>query len=227
MPRGRVTDRYESWKQRKIKEQQQRAEERVKLLPQDLAQQILDAAEKERARIQERIEVLDESEARLDQWIEELTAEKLEATRPADPEREVTKIDARGKEVTVTRGSDARRISTAESREIGCKLRRLKQRKATHQAERRHRLRQLADVGKVEAAARRGTVNAVLAITRDWQNTIDLGGLAPKVPVARRFCDAAGNVLSPEALDDDGQPAALPTARQARAAADGPLVVGE
>jgi hypothetical protein len=220
-----VTDRYESWKQRKIKQQQRRAEERTALLPDDLAEQILDAAEKERVRIQERIEVLDKSEARLDQWIEELAAEKLAATEPTDPERTVNKLNAHGESVEVTRGSDARRVTTPASREIGCKLRRLKQRKATHQSELRHRRRQLADVARVEAAARRGVVSAVLAITRDWQNTIDLGGLAPKVPLARRYCDVAGNVLDPEALDDDGQPAALPTARQAREEAGGPLVV--
>jgi hypothetical protein len=65
-----------------------------------------------------------------------------------------------------------------------------------------------------------------LAITQTWTNKVALGGLAPTIRMAgHRWSDAAGVPLDPEALDENGEPASFPTAREVRAEASGPLVV--
>jgi hypothetical protein len=53
-------------------------------------------------------------------------------------------------------------------------------------------------VAKVERAAERGMESAVLAITQQWTNRVELGEIAERVPMARTFTDPMGYELPPE-----------------------------
>lgn len=185
MPRTDILTKYTDWRARKKIEAEKRAQERVKLLPADLQEQILEACDREREQLQGRIQEID------------VELEKLAGLL----------AEAREKQQAAIKPDDRGRGQVGQAAiEAGKTVRRIRWHIAEFRTERRWRERQLREVGQVKDAAGAGVITGVLAITKSWQNRIVIGELAPR---ARGYVDAAGYELPPEALDADGEP--LPT----------------
>lgn len=186
MPKTDVLTRYKDWRQAKKIEAEERARERVKLLPADLQEEILEACDREREQLQARIEEIDAE------------LEKLEAV--------LTEARQNERQARINTTGTGRGQQGAAAIEAGKVVRRVAAHIYAFQEEKRGRRRQLREVRRVKESAEAGLVTGILAITRNWQNQIVIGDLAPR---AKGYVDAAGYELPPEALDAEGKP--LPT----------------
>ena len=163
-----------------------RVEDGLRVLPSDLAEQIIAAADRELERVEERRATVKESLARLEAAI----ADHREETKA------LTVTDERGAAV-----------KTQEHAERSIELGRLSDWKRAHLAELTDLDRQQSEAAKVRRAAEAGRVHALLTITSGWRNPgpglFHLEGLKNLVPAGPS--DPAGNPLPPEALNERGE----------------------
>lgn len=204
MPRGKPGN---GAKQRTLG-QARRAEEQTRLLPPDLADQILEAAVKERALVLSRIDDIEAALTELDGDLLEARRARRAATRQVWAVPPTTKQDLRG-ETHATKGrtvgvmTPATIVAGQHERDIAATIATLKKR-------RQALLAKLAEIRHIERKCREGVISVLLRVTASWRNSIAIGELLPQVKLGSSyFSDAAGNALPPEALGPDGKP--LPT----------------
>jgi hypothetical protein len=224
MPRGKPIESVRNWIKRKQSELKERAEERTKLLPAGLQEEILEACNDEREYLMARIDEIDQALEDLGDDLEEAKAARAEAYivhRPSPRTRR------RADGTTMTVKPRAVHVKGQAAIKAGQAVRAVQGRIEALEQERRGRQAQLREVAQIEAAAKDGVVTALLSITKRWRNQINLTGLQPRVPLANRYTDRAGNPLPEEALGPDGEPVEMPSAAEAMARSDTPLIIEE
>jgi hypothetical protein len=160
-----------------------------------LVNDILAAARAERSRILARIEGVDQELERLDT----MRGRARKAVKDAmlvhrGPDRRRRRPDGT---VEIVHGRETLVAGDLAVKRKGA-LREIEEAIAAYKHERAGRQAELSDVAKVERAAERGMESAVLAITQQWTNRVELGEIAERVPMARTFTDAMGYELPPE-----------------------------
>lgn len=169
-----------------------------RLLPADLAQQICQAADRERELTCEKIRGIDAQLQALGE--ERARARQLEHDALiVRPGRVITRQRLDGSFYELhTRPAYER---GAAAMEAGRQVRAISQRIAALKEHRQLLMSDLGAIGRIRAAASRGKVTPLLAITANWHNRVDISALQPAVPLGRAFlADPFGNPLPPEAL---------------------------
>jgi hypothetical protein len=221
MPGGKLTS-YDEWVQEQRAKQRREAEDRTRLLPDDLADQILRAAQVERKRLLDRIDAIDEDIETLEARKDALKSEYHDALIKRAPTRRVKRnLDG---SVEIIEKEHERYVVGEAAIEVGKRRRAVQEHITMLHRAKAQAGGDLRALTKVEAAAERGVATVLMHIVKKWHTRVNIGRLADKVPMGRsHFADAAGNELPDEALDENGRPARLPSAREARQEADAPL----
>ena len=212
MPKGNLIEQYKQWRMGRKLAAQREAEERVKLLPPDLATQILEACGRERQAELARLEVIGQEEARLQEAIAEVRQQLHDAADVIEqPSRRRRRLDG----TVVEKPRRGVRVMGQRAIAVRKNLKRLEDHLAALRRERQLIQSKLREINQVEAHAEEGTVSALLHLTNRWRNKIAFGrgmDLPPEARLSRAAipCDALGNPLPPEALTADGRPAPLP-----------------
>lgn len=162
-----------------------------RLLPDDLAQQICQAADRERALILERISL---DEKRFAALTEQL-ANARQAERAAwevTPARTVERERVDGSIYHRQIGPISKKGVAAI--EAGKKVRAISNQIEALKAQRAQMQNELNEIRRVKRCAQTRVMSALYAIVGTWNNRVEVGVLAPRIPLARSYrCDSAGN----------------------------------
>lgn len=195
-----------------IRRDRERIEEKVsglelagRLLPADLAEELLANSEIERKRLLDRLAIVDRNLERLDVHLARARAQEAQV-KGLIPARTMLKELGDGTMVEKTRRAAV--VATPESMERRQVCAQFRRQIKHNKAERRQLQSELSEIARIRAIARRGELNELLGLAARWSNpvmSITLTRITSSSPL--RFTDAAGNELPPEALGPDGRPA--------------------
>ncbi len=202
----------------------ERADLARRLLPADLAEQILTECGRERGAILARMAVIDGSLTNLDLMRAKVREQQRATIEPIEtPSRVKNNLDGTTTEIPAQDRGRGR--VTKDALELNATIRKMAKHKRALELERQALQGDLHEIRRIEADARRGVMPALLALTDKWRSRMSLvGTLLPPVKLGASFTDAAGNPLPPTALDENGQP--LTDYHSPRPGEKSPLMMG-